>query len=188
MSFIRLYRFCPFSFTLFSTADVFIEGQFLLFKISRLESIKTPYKVDPAMGLIFSGNIDKPKVPVEKMMLCGILHLYESGCHPKMEYLLFQNNELVVGGGSVFLSYYLTGAFFSSERQKFLNVNSEGKLVLGDRPDTGFRLKNEQTMCCKRSVSYHGFSEFQLCGNGLIGYDSTCPGARMAYLDFIEIL
>lgn len=91
---------------------------------------------------------------------------------------------IVLGDTLAFFAYHNTDNIIIAHGDMFLTINCHGKLVLAEFPIEGFRLTQYADSVWRKRLSFKGEYEFQLCGDGLIGFQSTCGGARWIQISY----
>ncbi|GEQ72219.1 hypothetical protein JCM33374_g5906 [Metschnikowia sp. JCM 33374] len=69
-----------------------------------------------------------------------------------------------------------------------LDAELDGKLVLENAPNKHFSMKYHSSKDLHKYLYYLKQDHFQLCGDGSIGFDSKCAGARKVKIAFDELI
>lgn len=69
----------------------------------------------------------------------------------------------------------------------YLVVDAKGKLVLSEAFELGIQVAEEPDNENLREVSFRGNTIFQICDDGLVGYNSNCLGARNAKILYDDL-
>lgn len=84
---------------------------------------------------------------------------------------------------SVF-SHEANSLLLHTSSNKYLQVRDDGYIVVTNVPHPGFLVGNRNGLFGMSAVSYKGDEVFQICGDGLIAYQSNCSNARNITLAF----
>ncbi|GEQ70886.1 hypothetical protein JCM33374_g4566 [Metschnikowia sp. JCM 33374] len=103
------------------------------------------------------------------------------------KHLRIVQNYVVANDQMTAFEYQKTGAFKRFNTGQYLSINGAGRLVISKIPHRGFSLSRSEQSDFKKFVSYKGRYLFELCGDGRIGFQSHCKGAREVSLTFAEV-
>ncbi|GEQ71040.1 hypothetical protein JCM33374_g4721 [Metschnikowia sp. JCM 33374] len=114
----------------------------------------------------------------------GSMYISKMGNESVEINLRVYGNRLYISDQRSGFEYDVRGIVWLSKTTRFLSVGEHGRLKLIHRPQTGFLLKKQPGYNFRRTLSFNGVDEFELCGDYSIRYKSNCWGALAIKITF----